>query len=128
MIIDFRSIHSCLCLRSIKASFGVLANLFRLLMGVPNSQARSSRSYATLEPRVSKVSEAVIRKKWKKLPENSQVKLAYLLDGVSRQGLAKMAKKRNPKQAVNDLEVQDDGEEAVAELAGRYEFSTAIDL
>ena len=93
------------------------------VMGVRNSQAPSSRPYATLEPRVAKVSEAVIRKKWKKLPENSQVRLAHLLDGVARQGLAKMAKKRNQKHAVNDLEVQEEGAEAVAELAGRYEVT-----
>ena len=80
----------------------------------------SSRPYATLEPRVAKVSEAVIRKKWKKLPENSQVRLAHLLDGVARQALAKTAKKRDTKQAMNDLEGQDEGEEAVAELASRY--------
>lgn len=78
-----------------------------------------SRTYASLEPRVAKVSEAAIRKKWKKLPENSQVRLAHLLDGVARQGLAKMVKKRNTKQAMNDLEGQDEGEEAVAELASR---------
>jgi hypothetical protein len=85
----------------------------------------SSRTYATLEPRVANVSEAVIHKKWKKLPEISQVKLAHLLDGVARQGLAKTAKKRNTKQALNNLEGQDEGEEAVAELASRYELHGA---
>jgi len=90
-------------------------------MGAQKGRTSSSRPYATLEPRVAKVSEAVIRKKWKKLPENSQVRLAHLLDGVARQGLAKMAKKHNTKRAMNDLEGQDEGEEAVVELASRYD-------
>lgn len=87
-------------------------------MGASKEPRSSSRSYAALEPRVAKVSEAVIRKNWKKLPENSQIRLAHLLDDVARQGLAKIAKKRNTKQALDDL-VEDEGEEAVAELAGR---------
>lgn len=82
---------------------------------------KSSRAYATLEPRVTQVSEAMIRKKWKEIPENSQVRLAHLLDVVARQSLAKTARKRNTKQALNDLEGQNEGEEAVAELASRYE-------
>lgn len=88
-------------------------------MGAQKTLNRSSHAYATLEPRVAKVSEAVIRKKWKKLPENSQTRLAHLLDGVARQGLAKMAKKSNTKQAMNDWEGHNEGEEAVAELASR---------
>jgi hypothetical protein len=92
-------------------------------MGASKSSRPSSLSYATLESRVAKVSEAAIRKKWKKLPENSQIRLAHLLDSVARQGLAKMAKKRNAKQAVNDLETQNEGEDAVAELARRYDAS-----
>jgi hypothetical protein len=42
----------------------------------------SRRQYARLEPRIKTLKEGTIRKKWKKLPVDTQVKVADLLRTV----------------------------------------------
>ena len=53
-----------------------------------NSSARSREQYASLQPRVKNLNETAIRKKWKKLPESTQSKVAELLRTMERPCLA----------------------------------------
>jgi hypothetical protein len=41
-----------------------------------------TRHYATLQPRTLNVAQSAIRKKWTKLPENSQLRVGQLLRSI----------------------------------------------
>lgn len=47
-----------------------------------SKSSRHTRQYATLQPRTLKVAQSAIRKKWTKLPENSQLRVKQLLRSI----------------------------------------------
>lgn len=63
------------------------------------STKASGRQYASLEPRIKPLKEATIRKRWKKLPVRTQVKVADLLRAIERPILTDGRSERNNGQA-----------------------------
>src|SRR3954452_1967585 len=47
-----------------------------------SKSSRPTRHYATLQPRTLNVAQSAIRKKWTKLPENSQLRVKQLLRSI----------------------------------------------
>jgi hypothetical protein len=47
-----------------------------------SKSSRHTRHYATLQPRTLNVAQSAIRKKWKTLPENSQLRVKQLLRSI----------------------------------------------
>ena len=47
-----------------------------------SKSSRHTRHYATLQPRTLNVAQSTIRKKWTKLPENSQLRVKQLLRSI----------------------------------------------
>lgn len=62
--------------------FSPLRRIPRHCTMAASKSSRHTRHYATLQPRTLNVAQSAIRKKWTKLPENSQLRVKQLLRSI----------------------------------------------
>src|ERR1700733_11233082 len=60
----------------------LLGRIPRHCIMAASKSSRHTRHYATLQPRTLNVAQSAIRKKWKTLPENSQLRVKQLLRSI----------------------------------------------